>query len=397
MQIAARQGTRRRVRPAGLDVEAPDDVGRLVLQATHPDPANSFGHDFVARQQQVVRQAQRRHSPATEPLFGHKMQTELAPHAGVQCRHVRVAQANRPGSRAAVFTRQGVQQLLLTVAGDAGDTHHFARSNLDRNIFQVHAKLVVTRQAQGLYTQHWCAGLLRAMRQLRRFGADHQARQRGIRLLRRVAHTGDLAAPQYGTGGAQRADLVQLVADVQDAATFGRQLPEHHEQLVHRLRCQHRGRFVEDQQLRAGQQGTDDFDALHLAHAQGVYRARRIDVQPVLLRLGADAAGNVLQRERFGKAEPDVLGHRDGVEQAEVLEHHADAHGPRLLRVADEHRLAVEHDAALIGLDRAVDDFHQGRFTGAVFAQHGMGFARHDSQRDIAVGDYGRITFGDAR
>jgi hypothetical protein len=59
-----------------------------------------------------------------------------------------------------------------------------------------------------------------------RLGADHQARQRGIALLARVALAGDLAAAQHRAGGAQRADFMQLVADVQDAAAFGGQLAQ---------------------------------------------------------------------------------------------------------------------------------------------------------------------------
>jgi hypothetical protein len=61
------------------------------------------------------------------------------------------------------------------------------------------------------------------------------------------------------------------------------------------------------------------------------------------------------------------------------------------------YRLPIEHDSAGIRLDRAIDNFHRRRFASAVFAQHGMGFARHDGQGLIAVGDHTGIAFGDAR
>jgi hypothetical protein len=88
------------------------------------------------------------------------------------------------------------------------------------------------------------------------------------------------------------------------------------------------------------------------------------------------------------QAEPDVLGHGERVEQAEVLEHHADAQRPRLLRVAHVHRLAVPQHAAFVGLDRAVDDLHQRGLAGAVLAQHGVGLAGLHRQRDAAVGHH---------
>ena len=45
--------------------------------------------------------------------------------------------------------------------------------------------------------------------------------------------------------------LFELVADVEDAAAFACQLAQRFEQLRHRLRRQHGGRLIEDQQLRA--------------------------------------------------------------------------------------------------------------------------------------------------
>jgi hypothetical protein len=69
-----------------------------------------------------------------------------------------------------------------------------------------------------------------------------------------------------------------------------------------------------------------------------------------------------------------------------VLEHHADAQRARLLRVAHLHRLAVEVHAALVGLDRAVDDLHQRALAGAVLAQHGVDLAGLHRQADVVVG-----------
>jgi hypothetical protein len=66
--------------------------------------------------------------------------------------------------------------------------------------------------------------VLRAMHQLRRLGTDHQFGQGSIGFMRRIADAGDFASAQNGASVAQLTDLVQLVADVQDAAALGRQL-----------------------------------------------------------------------------------------------------------------------------------------------------------------------------
>ena len=214
--------------------------------------------------------------------------------------------------------------------------------------------------------------------------------------MRRVANAGDLAAAQHGAGGAERTDFVQLVADVQNAAAFGGQLAQHHKELVDGLRRQHRGRLVQNQHARVGQQGADDFNALHFAHAQRVHRPRRVNVQAIFRGLGRDALRDLGQRQLLVQAQPDIFCHRDAVKQIEMLKHHADAQRPRLLRVADAHRHAVDHDAAGVRLDRAVDDLHQRGLAGAVFAQHGMNLAGLHSEGDIAVGDHCRIALGDA-
>ena len=238
--------------------------------------------------------------------------------------------------------------------------------------------------------------MLRAMLQLRRFCADHQAGQRCVGLFCRVAHTGDLAAAQHGAGIAQLTDLVQFVRNIQNTAALRGQLFEHHKQLLHRLRGQHRGGLVQNQQLRVGQQGTDDFHPLHLTHAQGVHRAAGVDVQAVFGRLGGDAGRHLLQALRLVQAQPHVLRHGDGVKQVEVLEHHADAQRPRFFGVADIDRLAVEQHLAGVGLDGAVNDLHQGGLAGTVFAEHGVGLAGQHGERYVAIGDHARVGFGDA-
>ena len=68
--------------------------------------------------------------------------------------------------------------------------------------------------------------------------------------------------------------------------------------------------------------------------------------------------------------ERDVLGHGERRDEAQVLEHHADARGTcgaTASRGVD--RGAVDVDRALVGLVHAVDELHQAALAGAVLAE----------------------------
>ena len=67
----------------------------------------------------------------------------------------------------------------------------------------------------------------------------------------------------------------QLVRDQDDRRAVGAQLAQHGEQLVDLLRRQHRGRLVEDQHARVAVERLEDLDALLLADADLLDRARR--------------------------------------------------------------------------------------------------------------------------
>ena len=126
-----------------------------------------------------------------------------------------------------------------------------------------------------------------------------------------------------------------------------------------------------------------------------MHRAAGVDVQSVLRCFGVDALSNLGQRQTFFKSEPHVFSHCDGVKQVEVLKHHADAQSTRLFRVANVCHLAVENHLAGIGLDGAVNNFHQRRLARTVFTQNRMGLAWHDRKRNTAVCDDARVGFGD--
>ena len=172
-------------------------------------------------------------------------------------------------------------------------------------------------------------GLVHALDRLAHDGlhlvADHHAGERGRRLLARIAMADHLAVAQHGGAVAHALHLFEAVRDVEDRLAFGAQPLERLEQLVGLLRRQHRGRLVEDDQVRRLQQAADDLDALALADRQVADQRIGIERQAVAvgqrLRLGGDRADRrvVVERQR------DVLGRRQRLEQRKMLENHADA------------------------------------------------------------------------
>ncbi len=95
-------------------------------------------------------------------------------------------------------------------------------------------------------------------------------------------------------------------------------------------------------------------------------------------------------------AEGQVLGHGEHLDQHEVLVHHADAGGDRLLGVAADVLDAVDDDRALIGLQQPVQHVHQGRLAGPVLPQQAVDLAGHDVQVDAVVGHQRPEPLGDA-
>ena len=311
-------------------------------------------------------------------------------------------QANHAGRGTHILAIQCGQQFVLAVARHAGYAHHFSGTHLERHALQFGTELVLARQAQAIHLEHLLAGRAGLLAQGRRLRADHHAAERGVALLLRIALSTHTPASQHGTGRAQGTDFMQLVADIQNAAALGGQTPQHLEQALHRLRREHGSGLVQNQQARIGQQGADDLDALALAYPQRMHGTLRIQRQAVDGSLLADHGLDLRQAVAAIQTEPDVLGHRERIEQAEVLEHHGDAQRTRLLRRFHTYRLAIDGNAAFVSLHSAVDDLHQRGFAGAVLTQHGMDLSRLYRERDslvgcdtgVALGNVGKLQSG---
>src|SRR5690606_1800014 len=122
------------------------------------------------------------------------------------------------------------------------------------------------RKCQAFHLQYDLPPFALIMANGGRLAADHEARKAGLSFLARITHSGDATRAHDRTAVAKLADLVQLVANVENAAAFGRELPERREQGLHGLRSKNRSRLIQNQQLGFAQQRTDNFHALTLSN-----------------------------------------------------------------------------------------------------------------------------------
>ena len=225
------------------------------------------------------------------------------------------------------------QKLVLAVAGDAGDAEDLAAAHLERDVREMRCRAdrrdgrlsaSSTRRGSGATrvaaAAAFAAACARSSAPIIIAASDAAVSRRGSQ----VPTT--LAAAQNRRGVAERPDLVELVADVEDRAALGGEPAQRREQLLGLLRREHRGRLVHDQQLRRLQQAAHDLDALPLADRQrpDIARWDRAAGRSARLTSRTRVASS---RHRPGRveAERDVLRHGHRLEQREMLEHHADA------------------------------------------------------------------------
>ncbi len=227
------------------------------------------------------------------------------------------------------------------------------------------------------------------------FLADHHLGHRSGGFAGRDAGGNDAAEAQDRRAVAERADLVELVRDIEDRHAFGFELPQRSEQLIHLLRREHRGRFVHDEELGVLQQAAHDLDALADAHGQVADHPVRVERQAVFGADGPDPLGQFAPRWRRLHAERDVLGDTHRLEEREMLEHHRDAGRTCRDRALRRIGRAVERHGAAVGSDKPVDHLDEGRLAGTVFAQQGMDLAAVDVEVDGIIGLHAGIGFRD--
>ena len=241
---------------------------------------------------------------------------------------------------------EGLQQLRLAVAGDAGDAHDLAAPHRE-------ADALDALDAEGVL-DHEVADLEHRARRAGPAALSTRRRPGGRPSARRAARTSSPAVGSVATTRPWRITVTTSVTSRISRSLWvmrttvlpsSRERPEDAEEVVGLLGREDGGRLVEDQEVGAAVERLQDLDALALAHAEIGDARVGVDLEVVLApeprELGAGARQPGPEPEAALDAEHDVLQDRERLHQHEVLVHHADPRRQRVLRAADGRRPAV--------------------------------------------------------
>ncbi len=220
---------------------------------------------------------------------------------------------------------------------------------------------------------------------------DHQRRER-LRRRRRPSR------PSRPTGRprstvtrsetfATSCNLCEMKMTVRPSSAIARIVAEERLGL---LRRQHRGRLVEDEEPGIAVERLDDLDALLLADrelpdpcATGRSRARSAPPSSATRRSTRIAMEPERPPDVAVVAEHDVLRHGEGLDEAEVLVHHADPRLERLPRRVEADGCAVDAQLARIGLVQPGEDVRERALAGPVLAEERVHLTRRGVEVDV--------------
>jgi hypothetical protein len=284
-----------------------------------------------------------------------------------------------------------VEQFALTVARHARDADDFAGAQPQRHIGEARHVEGVAPMQMPCFEQRGArrdATRIRAAPGLHT-PSDHRLRQcidTGIG-DRAVEH--HCAAAHHGDRVAQRHDLLELVRDQQHRGAAFAQAPQCREELFRFLRREHGGGLIQDQDPRTTHECLEDLQALPFAHRQVFDGPVQPHVQAGVVHQrvepGAQLVPRIVQPPMTLCAEQDVVERAEGLDEHEVLMHHADAQRNRVFRVVDAHGQAIDPDAAAVGAVKTIQHRHQRALAGAVLADDAVHRAGVDRQIDITI------------
>ena len=279
----------------------------------------------IAREQRVLGQVHLRHRTMAQPLVRYDRHAQRAPRAGAEISHRQIADLDRR-RRGRRLAGQGMHQLALAVARDPGDTQDLTLPDGKRNVVDGGTERPIGRDIKrGDDQQRGADGRGARALQNMQLRADHQFSQMRGAFCARIAGRNNAARAQDRRTRAKRSDFLQFMADIKDGAAFFGEAAQSFKQGLRLLRRQHRGRLVHDDQLGSLQQAAQDFDALALRHGEIEHEARGVDRQAVAFRDLLDTPREDADTAPVVDAECHVFRDREGVEQREMLKHHADA------------------------------------------------------------------------
>ena len=310
------------------------------------------------------------------------------------------ADSNRP-RRWRPHAGDRLGELALAVAGHARDGDDLAGTHDERGAF--HGRLAaVALRPDALELEHRVTSGPRArLSGVVELPPHHQRGERAWRRLRGLHRPERVAAAEHRHPVGDRLHLVQLVRDEDHRPSLRRHLAHRLEQHVRLLRRQHRGRLVEDEDARFAVERLQDLDALLLAERELPDPGARVDVQPVALRELGDAlldrARPQAERPALAAvvAEDDVLRHREGLDEPEMLVHHRDPGLERVARRVEVHPAAVDEDLAVVRPVEAREDVRERALARAVLAEQRVHLAGGGLEVDALVRDDAREALRD--
>jgi hypothetical protein len=201
--------------------------------------------------------------------------------------------------------------------------------------------------------------------------AEHGGYELELREVGQVAGMDQLAVAQHRYLLADLVELVEVVANVDDADVLVAQLPDDLEELLHLARLEGGGRLVHDDHPGVERDGPGDRDHLLGPEPQRVQRHSHVGLDTVAAQ---DLGGlpvhpvDVEQPEpRAGlAAEKDVLRDRAHRYQVDLLVYSAYPRRLGVARAGERDLLSAEEDLALVRLVDAGYDLDQGGLARAV-------------------------------
>src|SRR3954447_23108138 len=328
--VAAREGVDLVLGARRADVEGLDPLlGHAPDRGVVAQDPTRIGRSFVARQDEVVGDAER--EDETEAMaVGRNVRDARPVHlARTLPGDVAAVEVDGAGGRLAQADDR-LHELVLAVARNAGDAQDLAGTDLEVDgVDDLGTPVVLDREA--LDPKARIGGMRVApIGDERDPAPDHELREVRFVRLGRDALADDAAASDDGDPVRDLEDLVQLVADEDDAVAFLGQPPQDLEDLLGLLRGQDRGRLVEDKDPGVPVQRLQDLDALLPADRQRPDLRLRIDLEAEATTELDDPPVRLVPVEEVAGghrlvAQHDVLGDGEDRDQHEVLVDHVDA------------------------------------------------------------------------
>ena len=320
------------------------------------------------------------------PLLRHEGRAAPAPRVDAVAADRRAVDARRRRRvRRGALARHGGEEFGLAVAGHARDADDLAAADRKRDVASARC-----RAARGCGSDRSIEREAHRAEPVRGRGAapprprcrPSGCARRAHALLARIAgRRRPCRARRMVARWHSRFTSSSRWRDVERPHALGRELLQRHEEVVGLLRRQHRGRLVEDEQLRLLQQAADDLDALPLAGRERPDRPVGIERQAIARRDLGDAAPRA-------PSAPRPVGRASAMFSATVSLSNSEKcwntmpmpSRARRRRAGDGDRLALPADFARVRLQHAVEDLDQRRLAGAVLAEQRMDLPGPDVQ-----------------